>query len=59
MAKCPICCKPLDAPYRRLVAGRIVEGCISTHHEGHLAPNSADARWHEQGRKALARSKRG
>lgn len=29
---CPTCCRPAAAPYRRIVDGRIVEGCCDAHH---------------------------
>lgn len=30
--RCPICTRPVGAPYRRQAAGVTVEGCISLHH---------------------------
>jgi len=29
---CPTCARPANAPYRRIVDGRIVEGCIDAAH---------------------------
>jgi len=41
---CPICVKPADAPYRRLVGGVIVEGCVDAMHTGRISGESAA--WH-------------
>lgn len=45
---CAICGKLPHQPIRRLVDGKIVEGCISAFHSGHLAPGSADEAWHNR-----------
>lgn len=43
---CATCTRPLDAPYRRIVAGRIAEGCISRAHDGKLYGESLA--WHNR-----------
>jgi hypothetical protein len=43
--RCTTCCRPAAAPYRRIVEGRIVEGCVDAIHTGHLIGASRD--WHE------------
>jgi len=44
-ARCTTCCRTAAAPYRRVVDGRIVEGCVDAIHTGHLIGGSRD--WHE------------
>lgn len=46
--KCPICGKPVNAPSRRIVDGRIVEGCIDDSHTGHLTPGTNSHAWHHR-----------
>ncbi len=42
---CPICARPANAPYRRIVDSRIVEGCIDAAHSvAHLVGDSRE--WH-------------
>lgn len=45
---CPTCGQTRAAPYRRLVDGKIVEGCIDASHTGHLVPISASSEWHDR-----------
>lgn len=41
---CPTCGHAPAIPYRRIVGGVIVEGCVDRAHTGHLYGNSAA--WH-------------
>jgi len=43
---CKTCGRPLAAPYRRIVNGKIVEGCVTADHDGHLY--GAAAEWHNR-----------
>jgi hypothetical protein len=46
---CTTCGRPVADPYRRLLNGTIVEGCVSRAHDGaELSP--ASAAWHAAGR---------
>jgi hypothetical protein len=52
---CPTCGKPAAAPYRRVVAGEIVEGCVDAHHSlGRLTGKSAA--WHARTEAIAVRS---
>lgn len=45
--RCTTCGRPAAAPYRRIVDGRIVEGCVDAHHQtGYL--QGASLAWHMQ-----------
>ena len=47
---CPICCRSVDDPYRRIVEGTIVEGCVDASHTDHinrLGPCNTAA-WHNR-----------
>lgn len=47
--KCPICGKSVETPYRRVVSGVIIEGCISKFHNAAfecVVSNSSD--WHNR-----------
>jgi hypothetical protein len=60
--RCPICCQPAAAPYRRHDArGVIFEGCVASFHTGHLVPMSESARWHNrpESKRCRAAMKRG
>lgn len=48
MNLCKICGKPAGKPFRRIIQGDIVEGCISAFHTGHLEPGGADDVWHNR-----------
>ncbi len=41
---CPTCGKPAHAPYRRVLNGKISEGCVDPFHTGRLS--GADLAWH-------------
>lgn len=43
---CPTCGHAPNTPYRRIVGGVIVEGCVDRAHTGHLYGNSAA--WHDR-----------
>ncbi len=43
---CPTCVRPVGAPYRRSVNGKVVEGCIDECHTGHLYGTSLE--WHNR-----------
>jgi hypothetical protein len=59
MPKCPICCRPLDAPWRRYDAtGRVIEGCVARAHDGRLITPSSSADWQRRGRLALGRRRK-
>lgn len=45
--QCPSCGRAADAPYRCVVDGAIVEGCIDAFHHGHL-PAANDTAWHNR-----------
>lgn len=46
--KCPTCGKLAHTPYRRLVGGEFVEGCVDDFHTGHLVPCSGSSHWHSR-----------
>jgi hypothetical protein len=48
MEECPSCCRAATAPYRRIVRGKIVEGCIDAFHHGHLPATTNTAAWHNR-----------
>jgi len=43
-SSCSTCGRSAGAPYRRMVAGKIVEGCVDEFHTGHLHGSSLE--WH-------------
>ena len=46
---CPTCTRPAFHPYRRIVDGKIVEGCVDACHSAHVSPAShsgASYEWH-------------
>lgn len=45
---CPICGRSAAAPYRRIVGGAIVEGCVDKFHDGALSRPSNTAAWHDR-----------
>lgn len=45
---CGTCCRPVVSPARRIVDGKIVEGCVSEAHTGQLPAMSETARWHNR-----------
>lgn len=45
MNLCPTCNKPADKPYRNVVDGHIVGGCIDNFHSGAYL-SEADWEWH-------------
>lgn len=45
---CTTCNRPANAPARRIVDGRIVEGCVDAAHTGHLIVPSDSAEWHNR-----------
>lgn len=47
-ATCTTCGRALNAPYRRIVAGAIVEGCVDDAHTGHLPATTNTAAWHDR-----------
>ena len=46
--KCNTCGKHVTQPYRNVVDGEIVNGCIDACHTNHLSPNGADYNWHHR-----------
>jgi hypothetical protein len=44
---CPTCGRGQAAPHRRILEGRIYEGCVDACHTGHLIGGSLE--WHQQG----------
>jgi hypothetical protein len=48
--KCSSCCRAPSAPYRRIVGGVIVEGCIDMAHDATMkaAGPSNTATWHNR-----------
>ena len=44
--RCNLCQGDPDKPYRRLRDGKIVEGCISATHTGHI--HGASLKWHNR-----------
>ena len=38
---CRTCCRPLNTPYRVIVGGVVVQGCVAEDHTGHVADS-----WH-------------
>lgn len=46
--RCPTCGKNPATPYRRIVGGKITEGCIDASHTGRLPPTSSTATWHDR-----------
>lgn len=46
---CAHCCCPAGKPFRRVFNGKIIEGCISAFHTGHIHPsNEASLAWHNR-----------
>lgn len=45
---CNTCCKPVSRPYRRIVAGKIVEGCVDKSHNGHVIASTNSGAWHNR-----------
>ena len=46
-ATCPICTRAAASPWRVYDAhGKVVQGCVSAFHTGHLTPLSESNRWH-------------
>lgn len=45
---CPTCGRSAFAPYRRIVDGRIVEGCVDAIHSDHVTPISNSGHWHNR-----------
>lgn len=43
---CSTCTRPVESPYRRIVDGHIVEGCIDACHGEHLTPTTNSYAWH-------------
>ncbi len=43
--RCNICLRRAASPWRVIVAGRIVAGCVARVHDAHLVPFSASAAW--------------
>jgi len=43
-SSCSTCGRSPGSPYRRVVAGKIVEGCVDEFHTGHL--HGASLEWH-------------
>jgi hypothetical protein len=46
--RCPTCLRPVNNPYRRIVDGRIVEGCIDDTHTGRIPAASNTGAWHNR-----------
>lgn len=46
--RCPTCGQHPDRPHRRIVNGKIVEGCVDHSHAGRLVTPSASADWHNR-----------
>lgn len=44
MPTCNTCVRDVRDPYRRIINGKIIEGCISSSHDGLLTGESL--RWH-------------
>jgi hypothetical protein len=45
--RCPACAKPASMPYRRIVDGVYVEGCVDASHTPHMQGLAMDtAHWH-------------
>lgn len=42
---CPVCCRHAVSPYRQIVGGRIVEGCVDASHGPHVWAGNGLA-WH-------------
>jgi hypothetical protein len=48
MKECPCCGRAASAPYRRIVRGTIVEGCVDAFHGAALPAQSNTAAWHNR-----------
>jgi hypothetical protein len=51
--QCGICGRTASRPYRRVVDGRITEGCVALVHEAYLPAPSNSLAWAVNGRKSL------
>lgn len=44
---CPTCCRPAAMPYRRIVDGKITEGCVDAHHHvSETVYSCGSSEWH-------------
>lgn len=49
MHRCPTCTRSVDAPYRRIVDGAIVEGCIDASHTDSMSVGVGNSQaWHNR-----------
>ena len=53
---CRTCVHPVSNPYRRIVNGTIVEGCVDDDHTGHLPEGTNTYGWHMQGQAVSIRA---
>lgn len=44
--RCPTCGHSPENPYRRVINGKIIEGCVDATHTGRLPVPSASSDWH-------------
>ena len=52
-ATCTICGHPENLPYRRIVGGKIVEGCVASIHDVHLISPSGSKDWATSAAKSI------
>ena len=48
LTQCPTCCCEASNPYRRIVRGRIIVGCVDAFHTTVCRFNTTTASWHNR-----------